>query len=60
MEAVELEKVSLSDMQNLGTVFYTLTVDGKYSLLDCDKLTEPIQMQLYKKQKCLSEFFLHF
>ena len=28
-----------------------LSADDKYSLLNCDKLTQPIQMQLPKKQK---------
>ena len=31
-----------------------------YSLLDCDKLTQSIQMQLYEKQKALSDFFFFF
>ena len=31
-----------------------------YSLLDCDKLTQSIQMPLYEKQKALSDFFFFF
>ena len=35
----------------------TLTTGDKYSLLNRDNLTQPIQMQLYPKQKTFSEFF---
>ena len=35
----------------------TLSADGKYSLLNRDNLTQPIQMQLSRKQKTFSEFF---
>ena len=35
----------------------TLSADGKYSLLNRDNLTEPIQMQLSRKQKTVSQFF---
>ena len=38
----------------------TLSADGKYSLLNRDNLTEPIQMQLSRKQKTFSEFFCAF
>ena len=38
----------------------TLSADGKYSLLNRDNLTQPIQMQLYWKQKTFSEFFSAF
>ena len=38
----------------------TVTVDDKYSLLKYDNLTQPIQMQVSKKQKTFSIFFLHF
>ena len=38
----------------------TLSADGKYSLLNRDNLTQPIQMQLSKKQKTFSEFFSAF
>ena len=38
----------------------TLSADGKYSLLNRDNLTEPIQMQLSRKQKTFSEFFSAF
>ena len=38
----------------------TLSADGKYSLLNRDNLTQPIQMQLSQKQKTFSEFFFAF
>ena len=38
----------------------TLTAGHKFSLLNRDKLTQPIQMQLSKKQKAFSNVFLHF
>ena len=34
-----------------------LSADGKYSLLNRDNLTHPIQIQVYRKQKTFSEFF---
>ena len=38
----------------------TLKADGKYSLFNRDKLTQPIQMQLSEKQKKFLNFFAHF
>ena len=38
----------------------TLSGDGKYSLLNRDNLTQPIQMQLSRKQKNFSDFFSAF
>ena len=35
----------------------TLSAGGKYSLLNRDNLTEPIQMQVSRKQKMFSQFF---
>ena len=37
-----------------------MTVDDKHYLLNRDNLTQPIQMQLYQKQKTFSEFFFAF
>ena len=37
-----------------------LSADGKYSLLNRDNLTQPIQMQLSRKQKTFSEYFCAF
>ena len=34
----------------------TFTADDKYSLLNRDKLTQPIQMQLPSKSKLFSQF----
>ena len=34
----------------------TLIVDEKHYLLNRDSLTQPIQMELYQKQKSFSEF----
>ena len=38
----------------------TLSADGKYSLLNRDNLTQPIQMQVSRKQKTFSELFSSF
>ena len=38
----------------------TLTADDKYSLLNRDKLTQPIRTQLSLKDTALLEFFLAF
>ena len=38
----------------------TLSADGKYSLFNRDNLTQPIQMQLSRKQKSFSDFFSAF
>ena len=38
----------------------TLSAHGKYSLLNRDSLTQPIQMQLSRKQKTFSNFFAAF
>ena len=35
----------------------TLTVDDKHYLLNSDNLTQPIQMQLYRRQKSFAEFY---
>ena len=38
----------------------TLTADDKYSLLNRDKLTQPIRTPLSQKHTAFSEFFLVF
>ena len=38
----------------------TLTTDDKYSLLNRDNLTEPIQILLYQKDRTFSQFFSSF
>ena len=44
----------------LQLFFNTFTVHDKYFPLSCDKLTEPIQMQLSINQKTFSDLFLKF
>ena len=39
-----------------GLLLKTLTDDDKYSLLDGDNLTQPIQILLSQKQKTFSQF----
>ena len=41
----------------LGLFVNTLTVDEKHYMLNRDKLTQPIQIQLSQKQKTFSQFF---
>ena len=61
VKAIDIQKVSVSNMQNLSKLFpNTMSADGKYSLLNRDNLTQPIQMQLSRKQKTFSEFFCAF
>ena len=61
VKAIDFQKVSVSNMQNLSKLFpNTMSADGKYSLLDRDNLTQPIQMQEPRKQKKFQIFFLHF
>ena len=38
----------------------TLSADAKYSVFNRDNLTQPIQMQLSRKQKTISEFLSPF
>ena len=48
----------------LGEVLFVFvkiwTADGKYPVQDCDNLQLPIQMQLKKKRKTFSQFFVPF
>ena len=55
MKVMECEKIYFSAMQSLKTV-NTLTADDKYSLLNRDNLTQPIQIVLSKKEKTFSDF----
>ena len=43
-----------------GLFLKTLTDNDKYSLLDGDNLTQPIQILLSQKQKTFSQFFSPF
>ena len=51
-------KKFLSVISKISRLFpNTLSADGKYSLLNRDNLTQPIQMQLSRKQKTFYEYF---
>ena len=58
--AIESEKLALSDLQNLYTVCNTLNADYKYSLLNRDNLMQPIHMHLSQKQNTLFRIFFAF
>ena len=60
LKVVALEKVSFSKTQNPKMFANTLTVDDKHYLLNRDNFTQPIEIDLYKKQKTFSEFFVAF
>ena len=61
VKAIDFQNVSVSNMQNLSKLFpNTMSADGKYSLLNRDNLTKPIQLQVSRKQKTFSEFFSSF
>ena len=48
-------------IQKILTLFIkTLTVDDKYYLFNEENLTQPIQMQLSKKQKKISQILIAF
>ena len=54
-------KKSLSVICKIWRVFpSTLSTDGNYSLLNRDNLTQPIQMQVSRKERTISEFFFAF
>ena len=59
VKAIDLEKVSLRQMKCkiLRLFFNILISDSKYSLLNTDKLTQPIQMELSQQEKSFSTFF---
>ena len=44
----------------VGLFVNTLSADDKYSLFNTEKIMQPIQMQLSKKQKKIFSFFLTF
>ena len=60
VKATKIEKVSLSDKQNLTTVSNTLTTSHKYSLLNRDNLTQLIHIESSLKIKRFSQFFPGF
>ena len=60
LNVVPLEKSLLVIHKILIVFVNTLTADDKHYLLNRDNLTQPIQMQLYQKQKTFSPFFFEF
>ena len=46
--------------KSLRLFFHTFIPDDKYSLLNIDNLTQPIQILLSQKQKTPSRFFFAF
>ena len=59
-KSMELEKVSLIDMQNLGLLVNTLAAYDKYQILNRDNLMIRIEMHLFQKQKLFSLFSATF
>ena len=54
-------KKSLLVISKISILFpNSLSAHGKYSLFNRDNLTQPIQMQLSRKQKSFSQFFASF
>ena len=53
VKAGDLQKLSVSDRQNFQNV-NTLTANDKYTLLNRDNLTQPIQIHLSQKEKTFS------
>ena len=52
----QFEKVTLSNSKNLRLFVHRSTADDKYSLLNRDNLTQPIQMILSPKKKPFLNF----
>ena len=57
---IELEKVCISLIWNLKTVFNTLTADNKYSRCNVHNFAQQVQTPLPQKQKTFWEFFIAF
>ena len=55
-KVIQLEKILLRYIQNLKSV-NILSADDKYSLLNGDNLTQPIQIQFSQKQNFFSPIF---
>ena len=51
---IAFEKVSLVDMQILGMLVNTFTIDEKYLVLNRKNLTISIEMELSQKKKTFS------
>ena len=57
---IELEKVCISLIWNLKTVFNTLTADNKYSRCNVHNFAQQVQTPLSQKQKTFCGFFIAF
>ena len=57
---IQLEKVYVSAIQILRLFVNTSTPNSKYSFLNRDKLTQPIQILLSQKENTFFEFFPPF
>ena len=61
VKAIKFQKVSLSDRQNITTVFSTMTAGHKYSILNKDNFNAVNSDAIVsKRKKFFSFFFLHF
>ena len=60
LSQLSCKKSLLLTCKVLGLLVNTLVAGEKYSVLNRDNLTIPIQMQLCQKQKTFSEFFATF
>ena len=60
VKVVALEKSLLVIHKVLRLFVNTLAVNDKHYLLNRDNLSQPIQMQLFQKEKSFSEFFFAF
>ena len=57
VKTIRVEKVCLSDIENLGLFVNILTADNKYSLLNRDNLQQHFQKELSQKLKMFFQFF---
>ena len=60
VKVIALKKVLLVIHKIQRVFFNTFIVDEKHYLLHRDNLTQPILIQLSRKQKTFSQFFLAF
>ena len=60
VKVVALKKSLLVKHKILRVFFNRMTIDDKHYLLNRDKWTEPIRVQLSQKEKAFSEFFFGF
>ena len=60
VETIQLEKVSLTDMQILRLFVNMFTSDDKYCLLNRDNLAQTIQILISEEKKYISGCFFYF